>query len=78
VITADEGSRRSLRALRRAYAHAILENLSFGLPIIQWHEDRGMVAVPAEQLAPFARRILEVNGEPLPEAEERELLKTVK
>jgi len=32
------------------------------------------VEVPPEQLAPFARRILEVNGEPLPEEEERELL----
>ncbi len=67
-------TRAAIRALRRAYAHAVLENLSFGLPIIQWHEGRGVVAVPAGKLAPFARRILEVNGEPLPEAEERELL----
>ncbi len=33
-----------------------------------------VVEVPAEQLEPLARRILEVNGEPLPEAEERALL----
>jgi len=34
--------------------------------------------VPAEQLEPFARRILEVNGDPLPEAEEQALLAHVK
>ena len=73
-MTFEEETRRSLRALRRAYARTVLENLGFGLPIIQWRVDRGVVAVPAEQLAPLARRILEVNGEPLPEAEERALL----
>jgi len=59
------------RSLRRAIARAALENLSCGLPVIQWREDRGVVAVPAERLAPLTRRILEVNGEPLPEAEDR-------
>ena len=70
-------TRAAMRALRRAYARTVLENLGYGLPIIQWREDRGVIAVPAEQLAPLARRILEVNGEPLPEAEERTLLQRV-
>ena len=61
--------------MRRAYARVVLENLSYGLPVIQWREDRGVVAVPAEHLAPLARRILETNGDPLPEAEQRALLR---
>jgi len=73
-MTFEEETHRSLRALRRAFARVVLENLAYGLPIIQWREGRGVVAVPAEQLAPFARRLLEVNGEPLPEAEERALM----
>lgn len=56
----------------------VLENKAWGLPVIQWREGRGVVEVPAEQLEPLARRILEVNGDPLPEAEELELLKSVK
>jgi predicted ABC-type ATPase len=74
----DEETRRSLRAMRRAYARVVLENKSWGLPVIQWREGRGVVEVPAEQLEPFARRILEVDGDPLPEAEERALLAHVK
>ena len=74
MMTPDEESRRSLRAMRRAYARVVLENKAYGLPVIQWHEGRGMVEVPAEQLEPFARRILEVDGDPLPEEEERALL----
>jgi predicted ABC-type ATPase len=74
AMTPDEESRRSLRAIRRAYARVVLENKAYGLPVIQWHEGRGMVEVPAEQLEPFARRILEVDGDPLPEEEERALL----
>jgi len=70
----DAYSLAGMRAMRRAYAGVILENLRWGLPIIQWRDDKGVVEVPAEQLEPFARRILEVNGEPLPEEEERELL----
>jgi hypothetical protein len=68
----------SLRAIRRAYAKVVLENKSWGLPVIQWREGKGVVEVPAEQLEPFARRILEVNGEPLPEDEERALLAHLK
>lgn len=68
---------RGLCAMRLAYADVILENLRFGLPVIQWREGRGVVEVPAELLVPLARRILEVNGEPLPEAEMRELLRGV-
>jgi predicted ABC-type ATPase len=68
---------RGLCALRLAYADVILENLRFGLPVVQWREGRGVVEVPAELLVPLARRILEVNGEPLPEAEMRELLRGV-
>jgi hypothetical protein len=34
--------------------------------------------VPPEQLEPFARRILEVNGDPLSEEEDRELLQHLK
>ena len=33
-----------------------------------------MVEVPAAQLEPFPRRILEMDGVPLPEEEERALL----
>ena len=73
VLTPDEVNRRSLRALRRAYARVVLENITYGLPVIQWREGRGVVAVPAELLAPLARRILETNGEPLPAVEERAL-----
>jgi predicted ABC-type ATPase len=64
----------SMRSMRRAYAKVVLENKAWGLPVIQWRDGIGMVEVPAEQLEPLARRILEVNGEPLPEAEERALL----
>ena len=67
-----------MRAMRRAYAHVILENKAWGLPIIQWRDGIGVVEVPAEQLEPLARRILEVDGDPLPEEEERELLKHLK
>jgi len=73
-LSFDEMTRASMRAMRRAYATAVLENLEWGLPMIQWRDRIGVVEVPPEQLAPFARRILEVNGEPLPEEEERELL----
>lgn len=71
-------TRASLRAMRKAYADVILENKAWGLPIIQWREGKGVVEVPAEQLEPLARRILEVNGEPLPEEETRALLAHVK
>lgn len=67
-------TRASIRAMRKAFADVVLENKSFGLPVIQWRDGIGMVEVPAEQLEPLARRILEVNGEPLPEEEERALL----
>jgi predicted ABC-type ATPase len=66
-------TRAALRALRRAYARVVLENKAYGLPVIQWREGRGVVKVPAELLEPFARRILETNGDPLPEEEERAL-----
>jgi predicted ABC-type ATPase len=73
MLFSDE-TRAAMRALRRAYARVVLENIAYGLPVIQWRDGRGVVAVPAELLAPFARRILETNGEPLPAAEERALL----
>jgi len=73
-LSFEEVTRASMRAMRMAYADVILENLEWGLPVIQWRDRIGVVEVPPEQLAPFARRILEVNGEPLPEEEERELL----
>ncbi len=76
MMFSDE-TRAAMRALRRAYARVILENKTYGLPVIQWREGRGVVAVPAELLAPLARRILETNGEPLPAAEERTLLRGV-
>ena len=66
VFTPAEESRRSMRAMRKAYADAVLENLRFGLPIIQYRNEQ-IVEVPAEELAPMARRILEANGELLPE-----------
>lgn len=68
----------SMRAMRRAYAKVVLENKAWGLPVIQWRDGIGMVEVPAEQLEPLARRILEVNGEPLPADEERALLAHLK
>ena len=78
AFTPAEETRRSLRAMRKAYADVVLENLSYGLPVIQWRQGIGVVEVPAEQLAPLARRILEVNGEPLPVEEERALLAHLK
>jgi hypothetical protein len=78
AISFEEETRRSMRAMRRAYARVVLENKAWGLPVIQWREGRGVVEVPPEQLEPLARRILEVNGEPLPEEEEQELLKHLK
>jgi hypothetical protein len=64
-ILDDEG-RAALRAMRKAFADAVLENLRFGLPVIQYRDGQ-VVEVPAEELAPLARRILAANGEPLPE-----------
>lgn len=66
VMSPSEETRRSMRAMRKAYADAVLENLRFGLPVIQFRNGQ-VVEVPAEELAPYARRILEANGEPLPE-----------
>ncbi len=77
-MTYDWETRASMRAMRRAYARVVLENKSWGLPIIQWRDGIGVVEVPAEQLEPLARRILETNGEPLPPEEERALLAHVK
>jgi hypothetical protein len=70
-------TRAALRSLCRAYARVVLENRAYGLPVIQWREGRGVVKVPAELLEPLARRILENNGDPLPEEEQRALLKGV-
>ncbi len=78
AMTYDWETRASMRAMRRAYARVVLENKSWGLPIIQWRDGIGVVEVPAEQLEPLARRILETNGEPLPPEEERALLAHVK
>jgi len=78
VFVPGEETRKSMRAMRKAYADVILENKAWGLPIIQWRDGIGVVEVPAEQLEPLARRILEVDGDPLPEAEEQELLKHLK
>lgn len=66
AFTSEEVDRRSMRAMRKAYADAVLENLRFGLPIIQYRDGQ-IIEVPAEELAPQARRILEANGELLPE-----------
>ena len=59
-------TRAAMRAMRKAFADAVLENLRFGLPVIQYLDGK-VVKVPAEDLAPLARRILAANGEPLPE-----------
>lgn len=64
-FVADAVTRASMRAMRKAYADAVLENLRFGLPVVQYIDGK-VVKVPAEQLAPKARRILEANGEYLP------------
>lgn len=78
ILTPEAETRAALRAMRKAYADVILENLAWGLPIIQWRKGIGVVEVPAEQLEPLARRILETNGEPLPPEEERALLAHLK
>ena len=65
-MTPDEETRASMRAMRKAFADAVLENLRFGLPVVQYIDGK-VVHVPAEELAPLARRILAANGEPLPE-----------
>jgi predicted ABC-type ATPase len=78
ILDAGWETRAAMRAMRKAYADVILENKAWGLPIIQWRDGIGVVEVPAEQLEPLARRILETNGEPLPEAEERALLAHLK
>lgn len=78
AIALGEDSRAGLRAMRKAFADVVFENKAWGLPIIQWREGKGVVEVPAEQLEPLARRILEVNGEPLSEEETRALLAHVK
>lgn len=78
VLETGWETKASLRAMRRAYAKVVLENKAWGLPVIQWREGKGVVEVPAEQLEPLARRILETNGEPLPEEEERALLAHLK
>ena len=62
VFSPTENDRRSLRAMQKAFADAVLENLRFGLPVIQWIDGR-VVETPAEELAPLARRILAANGE---------------
>lgn len=75
IFAPAENTRRAVRAMRKAFADAVLENLRFGLPVVQWRDGR-VIEVPAEQLAPLARRILAANGEPLPEenaAEVRDL-----
>jgi predicted ABC-type ATPase len=77
-FTPEEVTRRSLRAMRKAFADVVLENKAWGLPVIQWREGKGVVEVPPEQLEPLARRILEVDGDPLPEEEERALLAHLK
>lgn len=76
-ITVADEDRRSMRAMRLAHADAILENLAFGLPVIQWRDGIGVVEVPAKLLEPLARRLIEVNGEPLPPEEEQALVANV-
>jgi predicted ABC-type ATPase len=61
----EEERRASMRAMRKAYADAVLENLRFGLPVAQYIDGK-VVKVPAEELAPKARQILAANGEYLP------------
>jgi predicted ABC-type ATPase len=78
AFSPEEETRRSLRAMRKAFADVVLENKAWGLPVIQWREGRGVVEVPPEQLEPLTRRILEVDGDPLPAAEERALLAHLK
>ena len=65
-LTPEGNTRAAIRAMRKAFADAVLENLRFGLPVIQYRDGK-VVHTPAEELAPLARRILAANGEPLPE-----------
>lgn len=65
AFVVGEETRASMRAMRKAFADAVLENLRYGLPVIQYLDGK-VVEVPAEQLAPKARRILEANGDYLP------------
>ncbi len=66
AVWPDAETRASMRAMRKAFADAVLENLRFGLPVVQYIDGK-VVHTPAEKLAPLARRILAANGEPLPE-----------
>jgi len=38
AFTPEEETRRAMRAMRKAFADAVLENLRFGLPVIQWRD----------------------------------------
>jgi hypothetical protein len=42
VFVPGEETRKSLRAMRMAYADVVLENKAWGLPVIQWREGRGL------------------------------------
>jgi hypothetical protein len=53
--------------MRKAWADAVLENLEFGLPVVHADAEGKVMHTPAEEFAPRARRILEVNGDFLPE-----------
>jgi hypothetical protein len=65
AFVASAETRAAMRAMRKAFADAVLENLQFGLPVVQYIDGK-VVKVPAEQLAPQARRILAADGEYLP------------
>ena len=57
---------RALHTMNRAFAHAVIENHRFGLPMIQYIDGQ-VVETPSETLLPLAHCYLETNGEPLPE-----------
>jgi len=63
-FSSAENTRRSKRAMRKAFADVVLENLRYGLPVIQYLDGK-VVKTPAEELAPLARHILAADGEPL-------------
>jgi predicted ABC-type ATPase len=66
----DEGTTSAvLRAAWLAYADAILDGQRYQTAIVKWQRDRGVVLIPPELLVPLARRIIEVNGHPLPDDE---------
>lgn len=76
IAEPEEDNKAVMRAAWLAYADAILDGQRYQTTIVQWRKDRGVVFIPPELLVPLARRIIEVDGRPLADAELRALNET--